>query len=160
MNNIPILFDVAMGAELNNRGIKTELPLWTADVNITHSDLIQSTHNEYICAGADIITTNTSRSTSWTYKRADYTDNESKMRARRSLYFAVKYAQNASKGIVQIAGSITTSDNCYTPGSFPGRKVALDIYSQTLDWLINAGVDIFLLETKGNLEEIKVALSL
>ena len=104
VNNILILIDVAMGAELNNRGIKTELPLWTADANITHSDLIQSTHNEYICAGADIITTNMSRSTSWTYKRVGYTDNESKMRARRSLYSAVKCAQNALKGIVQIAG--------------------------------------------------------
>jgi len=104
VNNIPILFDVAVGAELNNRGIKTALPLWTANANITHSDLIQSTHNEYICAGADIITTNTSRSTSWTHKRNGYIDNESKMRAKRNLNSAVKCAQNASKGIVQIAG--------------------------------------------------------
>lgn len=51
-------------------------------------------------------------------------------------------------------------DDCYTPGSFPGRKIAVDIYSQTLDWLINAGVDIILLEIMGNIEEIKVALSL
>jgi len=51
-------------------------------------------------------------------------------------------------------------DDCYTPGSFPGRKIAIDIYSQTLDWLINAGVDIILLEAMGNLEEIKVALAL
>ena len=157
MNNILILLDGAMGAELNNKIITTELPLWTADANIMHSDLIQSTHNEYICAGADITTTNTFRNTSWTYKRAGYTDKESKMRAKRSLSSAVKCAQNASKGIVQTAGSITT---LYNLESFPGRKIALDIYSQTLDWLINSGVDIILLETMGNLEEIKVALSL
>ena len=127
MNSILILCDSVMGDELNNRVIKTELPLWTADANITHSDLIQSTHNEYICAGADIITTNTSRSTSCTYKRVGYTDNESKIRTRRSLYSAVKCAQNTSKGMVQIAGSIKTFDDCYTPGSFSERKIAIDI---------------------------------
>ena len=160
VNSILILCDSVMGDELNNRVIKTELPLWTADANITHYDLIQSTYNEYICAGADIITTNTFRSTSWTYKRAGYTVKESKMQAKRSLNSAVKCSKNASKGITQIAGSIKTLDDCYNLESFPGRKIALDIYSQTLDWLINAGVDIILLETMENLGEIKVALSL
>ena len=149
-----------MGTQLNNRGFKTELPLWTADANITHPDLVQSIHSEYIHAGADIITTNTFRSTSWTYKRAGYTDTESKMRAKKSLYSAVKCAHNASKGVVKIAGSITTLDDCYTPENFPGRKIAQDVYGQTLDWLIDAGVDVIFFETMGNLEEIEVALSL
>ena len=104
MNKISVLLDGAMGTELNYCVIKTELQLLTVDANITHSDLIKSIHNEYICAGADIITTNTSRSTSWTHKRNGYIDNESKMRAKRNLNSAVKCAQNASKGIVQIAG--------------------------------------------------------
>ena len=78
-----LVLDGAMGTQLNNRGFKTELPLWTADANITHPDLVKSIHSEYIYAGADIITTNTFRSTSWTYKRAGYTDTESKMRAKK-----------------------------------------------------------------------------
>ena len=160
MKKIPFLLDGAMGTELNNRGFKTELPLWTADANITHPDLVQSIHSQYIYAGADIITTNTFRSTSWTYKRAGYTDTESKMRAKKSLYSAVQCAHNASKGVVKIAGSITTLDDCYTPENFPGRKIALDVYGQTLDWLNDAGVDVILFETMGNLEEIEIALSL
>ncbi len=160
MKKIPFLLDGAMGTELNKRGIKTELPLWTADVNITHPDLVQNIHSEYICAGADVITTNTFRSTSWTYKRAGYTDAKSKIMAKKSLYSAVKSARNASKGIVKIAGSITTLDDCYTPQNFPGRKIAQDVYGQTIDWLINAGVDVILFETMGNLEEIDIALSL
>ena len=66
MKKIPFLLDGAMGTELNNRGVKTELPLWTADANILHPDLVQNIHSEYIDAGADYITTNTFRSTSWT----------------------------------------------------------------------------------------------
>jgi len=160
VKKIPFLLDGAMGTELNNRGVKTELPLWTADANITHPDLVQSIHSEYIYAGADIITTNTFRSTSWTYKRAGYTDSKSRMMAKKSLYSGVKCAQNASKGAVKIAGSITTLDDCYTPESFPGGGIAFDVYRQTLDWLIDAGVDIILFETMGNIEEIEIALSL
>ena len=160
MRKTPLLLDGAMGTELNNRGVKTELPLWSADANITHPDLVQSIHSEYIYAGADIITTNTFRSTSWTYKRAGYNNVKSKMMAKNSLYSGVKCAQNASRGMVKIAGSITTLDDCYVPESFPGRKIALDVYGQTLDWLIDAGVDFILFETMGNLEEIEIALSL
>ncbi len=160
MKKIPFLLDGAMGTELNNRGVKTELPLWTADANILHSDLVQNIHREYIYAGADYITTNTFRSTSWTYKRAGYTNDKATIMAKKSLYSGVKCAQNASKGVVKIAGSITTLDDCYTPENFPGRKVAFDVYRQTLDWLIDAGVDVVLFETMGNLEEIEIALLL
>ncbi len=86
MNKIPILLDCAFGIELNNRGMKTDFPSWTADANITHSDLVQNIHKEYICGGENIITTNTFRTTRWTYKRAVYTDKDSKMGAKRSLY--------------------------------------------------------------------------
>jgi S-methylmethionine-dependent homocysteine/selenocysteine methylase len=160
MKKIPFLLDGAMGTELNNRGVKTALPLWTADANILHPHLVQNIHSEYIYAGADYITTNTFRSTSWTYKRAGYTNAKAKMMAKKSLYSGVKCAQNASKGVVKVAGSITTLDDCYTPESFPDRNIALDVYRQTLDWLIDAGVDVILFETMGNIEEIEIALSL
>ena len=160
MKKTPFLLDGAMGTELNNRGVKTELPLWTADANILHPDLVQNIHSEYIDAGADYITTNTFRSTSWTYKRAGYTNDKAKIMAKKSLYSGVKCAQNASKGVVKIAGSITTLDDCYTPENFPGRNIAIDVFKQTLDWLIDAGVDIILFETMGNIEEIEIALSL
>ena len=51
-------------------------------------------------------------------------------------------------------------DDCYTPENFPGRKIAFDVYKQTLDWLIDSGVDIILFETMGNLELIEHAISL
>ena len=83
MKKIPFLLDGAMGTTLNNRGVITELPLWTADANIMHPDLVQNIHSEYIDAGADYITTNTFRSTSWTYKRAGYTKDKAKVMAKK-----------------------------------------------------------------------------
>ena len=48
MKKIPFLLDGAMGTTLNNRGVITELPLWTADANIMHPDLVQNILIEYI----------------------------------------------------------------------------------------------------------------
>ncbi len=59
---------------------------------------------------------------------------------------------------MQIVGSIATLDTCYTPESFLDQKIAIEIYTQTLDWLINVGVDIILLETLGHSKEIKIAI--
>ena len=155
-----LVLDGAMGTELTRRGVQTKLPLWTAESNISHPYIVEQIHKEYINSGADIITTNTFRSTSWSYRRAGYTPINSLLKAKRSLYSAVECAHKASRGMVKVAGSITTLNDCYKPENFPGRIVAMDTYGQTLDWLIDAGVDIVLFETMGNLEEIDIALSL
>ena len=160
MGMIPLLLDGAMGTELQNRNVEIPLPLWTADANIFHPDVVTSIHREYIHAGADIITTNTFRSTSWTYRKTGLNDFQSQKRAKTSLYSAVECAHNASSGLVKIAGSITSLEDCYLPENFPGRSIAFDIYGQTLEWLVDAGVDIILFETMGNAEEIDSALSL
>ena len=85
--------------------------------------------------------------------------SRSNERAKNSLYKAVECANNASAGLVKVAGSISSIDDCYQPEKFPGRSFAEDIYGQTLDWIIDAGVDIILFETMGSLTEIDVALS-
>jgi len=149
-----------MGTELQKRGVGIPLPIWTADANIDHPDIVIDIHKDYIKAGANIITTNTFRTTSWTYKKTGLTISRSNERAKNSLYKAVECAHNASVGLVKVAGSISSIDDCYQPEKFPGRSFAEDIYGQTLDWVIDAGVDILLFETMGSLTEIDVALSL
>ena len=160
MKRKPLLLDGAMGTELNNHGVAIPLPLWTADANITYPEIVTRIHSKYIDAGSDIITTNTFRSTSWTYRKTGLSDFKSQERAKKSLYSAVECAHHASNGLVKIAGSITSIDDCYSPGKFPSRTIAFDVYGQTLEWLVDAGVDVVLFETMGNIKEIDIALSL
>ena len=160
MRDVTLVLDGAMGTELNKRGVQTKLPLWTAESNISHPYLVEKIHKEYINSGSDIITTNTFRSTSWSYQRAGYSLVNAQLKAKRSLYSAVECAHKASRGMVKVAGSITTLNDCYKPENYPGRNVATDTYGQTLDWLIDSGVDLILFETMGNFEEIDIGLSL
>ena len=156
----PLVLDGAMGTELKNRGVKIPLPLWSADVNLTNPDIVKTIHQDYILAGADIITTNTFRTTSWTYKKMKISIKNAKNRARDSLYQAVECAHKANKnGKIKIAGSITSIEDCYEPEKFPGEYLAREVYEETIEWIVDSGVDFILFETMGNIEEIKCALS-
>jgi len=156
----PLILDGAMGTELKNRGIDIPLPIWSADANLEHPEIVVNIHSDYISAGADIITTNTFRTTTWTYRRAGHTPTKAKERARDSLLTAVECAQNASNKTVQIAGSITSVEDCYSPDKFPGKTVAEDIYGETLEWMMDGGVDLILFETMGNIHEVTLAMDM
>ena len=157
---IPLILDGAMGTELQNRGIEIPLPLWSANANINYPEIVTDIHKDYIDAGSDIITTNTFRSTSWTYRKAGYGKIKAKELARSSIYMAVECAQKAITNSVKIAGSITSVEDCYIPSDYPGRSVVEDTYGYALEWLSDAGIDIILFETMGNIKEISCALEM
>ena len=148
--------DGAMGTELMARGLDLPLPLWSAESNLTDPDVVKSVHQDYVNAGADIIGTNTFRTTTWTYRKAGFTPKRAAERAKSSLMKAVDLARSANPKIT--AGSITTIEDCYESESFPGRDAAEDTYGENVEWFKEAGVDVILFETMGHLDEIDVAL--
>ena len=158
--NSPIIMDGAMGTELQNRGVQVPLPLWSANANIDYPQIVMDIHKDYINAGSNIITTNTFRSTEWTYKKAGYSKNKSFNFAKLSLYRAVECAQKTVTSKIKIVGSVSTIDDCYNPSLFPGKSIAEDTYGYTIEWLLDAGVDIVLFETMGNIEEIVYGLEI
>ncbi|MFL2983278.1 MAG: homocysteine S-methyltransferase family protein [Candidatus Neomarinimicrobiota bacterium] len=156
----PLILDGAMGTELQNRGVKVPLPLWSANANIDHRQIVMDIHKDYIDAGSNFITTNTFRSTAWTYRKAGYGKIKSVELAKLSLYNAVECAQKTATNSVKIVGSITSVEDCYTPSLFPGKSIAEDTYGYSIEWLLDAGVDIILFETMGNIQEIRCGLEM
>jgi len=160
-NNIdkkPLILDGAMGTELVRHGVDIPLPLWSADANLSHPKVVLKIHRDYVSAGADILTTNTFRSTAYTYKKAGYSQRKAKVRARDSLMSAVDLARKAAHENTIIAGSITSIEDCYSPDLYPGRNPAEDTYGELIEWFGDTGVDLLLFETMGNFEEITIAL--
>ena len=145
-----------MGTQLISHGIKFPLPLWSAQTNIEESQIVQSIHKDYVEAGADIITTNTFRTTTWSYRRAEYSPKRASRKAKDSLMKAIDLARSVNPKI--LAGSITSINDCYEPDKFPGKTIAEDSYGETVEWFIEGGVDTVLLETMGHLDEINIAL--
>ena len=157
---IPKILDGAMGTELAKRDVDIPLPLWSADANMTHSNIVKDIHIDYIKAGADIITTNTFRTTSYSYQKAGYSPQRARERAHDSLRSAVEMAQIAAGDSTQIVGSITSIDDCYSPELFPGKGAAQDTYGEVIEWFNNSGINHLIFETMGHLEEIQIALKM
>ena len=153
-----LLIDGAMGTELIRMGLDLSLPLWSGDINRTHPSEVSRVHEDYLSAGADIITTNTFRTTPRTYIHAGYSKHDAKLLARKSLLTAVELVKNAAGEKCVVAGSIAPLEDCYSPKLFPGNAVAYEEYSELVEWLVYAGVDIILFETMGCWDEIKTAM--
>ncbi|MEE8437394.1 MAG: homocysteine S-methyltransferase family protein [Candidatus Neomarinimicrobiota bacterium] len=156
-SNKVLVMDGAMGTELIRRGLNLPLPLWSAEANLTHGDLVLEIHQDYISRGADIITTNTFRTSTWSYRKAGFTVRRARERARDSLERAVDIAFKAAAGKI-VAGSVTSLEDCYKPRLFPGKSAAEDSYGETTEWFQSAGIKLILFETMGHQEEVNAAL--
>ena len=44
-----MILDGAMGTQLMRNGLDLPLPLWSADINITHPDIVRDVHKDYVC---------------------------------------------------------------------------------------------------------------
>ena len=157
MNQIKLL-DGAMGTQLLDSGLELPLPIWSGDINLTHPDYIEKIHKSYLNAGADILTTNTFRTTPRAYSKNGFSKDNAISRSHKSLDRAVELARKVASGNTIIAGSIAPLEDCYEPKLFPGCEKANEEFKELSIWLQDAGVNMILFETMGCWLEIKSAI--
>ena len=157
------ILDGSMGSELIRRGLTLPEHTWSAYANLYYPEMIQKIYLEYLDAGANHITTNTFRTTPRAYEktgiRSKGTSNRNREAARSSLYKAVELAKETVSNPVKVVGSIAPLEDCYSPELFPGTDIAIEEFFQLGKWLVEAGVDILLLETMNSILETETALS-
>lgn len=142
-----VIFPGAMGTELQRRGYKTTLPLWSATANTDAFDLVRQIHADYLNAGADIAITNTFRTTPRTYAKTN--------QSRQIAYDALRRSVEASKAAVGavkdrptfVAGSFAPLEDCYEPDLVPGDQQLADEHGELAEWLADSGSDLLLPET-------------
>ncbi len=153
-----LILDGAMGTELQRRDVDTGLPLWSANALIAHPEVVLQIHKDYIAAGADIITTNTFRTTRRTLRRANLPDRSMQLTAN-----AVELAQRARESFpnreVLIAGSIAPLEDCYRPDLVPSDEELREEHTELAERLANADVDFIMLETMNTIREAYAACS-
>jgi S-methylmethionine-dependent homocysteine/selenocysteine methylase len=153
-----LLLDGATGTELNRRGVDTGLPLWSANALISDTGLnvLRQIHLDYLNAGADIITTNTFR----TNRRVLAGKGQS---ARELTKRAVGIAQEAVAEFgkpAQVAGSLASLEDCYRPDLVPSDDECRAEHSERIQHLVEAGVDLLLIETMNSIREAVIAAEL
>jgi S-methylmethionine-dependent homocysteine/selenocysteine methylase len=146
-----------MGTELQRRGARVDFPLWSAWALLEQPNLVFQIHQEYVEAGADVLTTNTFRTQTRTLAKA----GKDCVLARRLTREAVSLAlqARASAGAsrkVTVAGSVAPLEDCYRPDLSP--ESADDEFRELMEWMLEAGAERLLIETMNNLREMRSAL--
>jgi len=147
----PLILDGAIGSELHKLGVDTSTPLWSSIANLTSPNLVAKLHQDYISAGADIITTNTFRTNPSVVKYSKFSS------CSKLVIAAVKLALDASRGkSVFVAGSNAPSEDCYQSLRKLSGKELESNHQKHIDLLIDNGVDFVLNETQSHFDEIKI----
>ena len=154
MLKYPLILDGAMGTELLRMGVELPLPLWSAVANETCSDKVYDVHREYIEKGADVLTTNSFRTTPYAYQKAGFSKKDALLKSEMNLKISVSIAKKAVSENQLIAGSIAPIEDCYSPEIYPGDTKLIYNMESLIQWFHQSEVDIILFETMGNAHEI------
>src|SRR4051794_27797758 len=147
-----LVCDGAMGTMLYAKGIFINKSFDA--LNITQPDLVAEVHQEYVRAGADIIETNTfgaNRIKLGSFGLADrlHAINEQ----------GAKIARHAAREQAYVAGAIGPLGIRIEPWGKTGVDEARDYFREQAQALADGGVDLFILETFRDLNEIGAAIA-
>ncbi|MGZ4816946.1 MAG: bifunctional homocysteine S-methyltransferase/methylenetetrahydrofolate reductase, partial [Terriglobales bacterium] len=148
----PILCDGAMGTLLYSKGVF--INRCYDELNVSQPDLIRQVHQEYLHAGAEVIETNTFGGNSFRLSRFSCAD-----KVRDINLAGVKLAHEAAKSFdAYVAGSVGPLGVRIEPLGKVGLDEAHAAFLEQIKALVDGGVDLLVLETFGNLEELRQAL--
>jgi homocysteine S-methyltransferase len=148
----PMLCDGAMGTLLYAKGIF--INRCYDELNLSQPDLIRGIHADYIAAGAEIIETNTFGANLFRLSRHGLTDKAHEINVSGARLAREAAAANKRGTDVYVAGSIGPIGVRMEPLGKTSREEVRDAFRHQAAALAEGGVDLFMLETFGYLEEI------
>jgi homocysteine S-methyltransferase len=154
----PLLLDAAMGSDLNRRGLATTLPLWSALGLLERPELVCQIHLDNLLAGAEIITTNTFRTTARTLRRARFDASRAGELDALAVTLARQARDTSGRAEAFIAGSIAPLEDCYLPAFETPPDIALFEHREQAFGLKESGVDFLMVETMPTSAEAAIAL--
>src|SRR5918912_951013 len=150
----PVLFDGAMGTQLYARGAPLERCF--DELNLVQPDLVQEVHRAYIAAGAEVIETNT-----FAANRVRLADFGLEHRVRDINVRGVRVAREAkevSGEPVFLGGSVSGIGQPLAPVGTITPEEARAVFVEQIEALLEAGVDLLVLETFSNPAELREAV--
>jgi homocysteine S-methyltransferase len=148
----PVLCDGATGTLLYSKGVFINRSY--DELNLSQPELIRGLHHDYLQAGAEIIETNTFGANAVRLARHSMAD---KVRAINRA--GAELAREAAKSFdVWVAGSVGPLGIRIEPLGKTSFEEARAAFREQIEALVEAGVDLIILETFGYIEELHQAM--
>jgi S-methylmethionine-dependent homocysteine/selenocysteine methylase len=150
----PLLLDGGMGRELRSRGVDVMTAIWSATGLIKAPDIVRQIHQDYISAGADIITTNTYGIIRSNLAKEGLEDQFETLNVLACTL--ARQARQKSETSVLIAGSLPPLAGSYRPDLVGEVEDILPLYMEQAE-LLAPYVDLILCETMSSAAEARAA---
>lgn len=151
-----ILLDGGMGQELIKRGASGQGVLWSARALFDNPAAVQAVHEDYIRAGADVITVN-----SYSCIRNNFEPEGLLHRLGEMNRLAAMLAHQARDKVgkkVLIAGSMGPQRGSYRPDLVGSYDETYALYREQAEFLAPL-VDFFICETLSSIKEARAAVA-
>jgi len=146
-----VMFDGAMGTMLYNKGVF--INQCYDELALRQPDLVREIHAQYVKAGADVIETN-----SFGANRLKLTQYGLQDQTRELNRAAAAVAREAAGDRALVAGAVGPLGVRLEPYGPTSKDEACAIFREQMEGLVDGGIDVFILETFADLEEIEQAI--
>lgn len=146
-NGQDIILDGGTGTDIQRRGAVMSSSTWCADANLTHPDIVELVHAEYLAAGAEVITANTYASSPFMLQGAGRLEELERIDST-----AMALAQKAVGGRACVAGSMSTMRPMATGSDRNNLAIvwsedeARTLFMRKAKALKNAGAEMIMME--------------
>ena len=154
-----MILDGGMGQTLLKQGMISQGTLWSASALLDGSlhQMVINAHQEFMKAGAKVITTN-----NFTVRKLRFSENNILDKFEEAMHTAGRLAKQAKQentffSDVHIAGSVPTRNQTYMANFELSKDEVLHEFQLTGN-ILNEYVDFFYLDALTSIEEIEIAL--
>ena len=159
-----IVIDGATGTELERRGAPMHEKVWCGMATLTHPDVLRGVHEDYIRAGARLITANTF-STNRNMLEPAGLGSHFKEVNKKAVQLAVQARDRTGmEGRVAVAGSMShqvpvmTGTDQRDIDGVPSPQIARGNFREMAELLAENGVDLILMEMMSDPELANIAI--
>lgn len=150
-----VVLDGAMGTALIAKGYKGSLEL----LNVEAADVVAALHEEYLKAGADMVTTNTTCADALSLKEYGLEERSyelSRAGAEVARKAVDKYSTTENPRFV--AGAVGPTTRNITLANDTTEEQLAEVYATQIKGLVDGGVDLILIETAMDAANVRIAV--
>src|ERR671934_2530710 len=151
LNRRVLVCDGAMGTMLYAKGVFVNRSF--DELNLTQPDLVAEVHQGYVRAGADVLETNTFGANRVKLAAFGFADRVHAINVQ-----GARIARHAAREQAYVAGAIGPLGIRIEPWGKTGVDEAQAYFAEQATALVEGGVDLFILETFRDLNEIGAAI--
>ena len=161
-NKEVILLDGGVSTEIQKRGVNMDDYVWSGIAHRTHPEITLQVHEDYIRAGAQVITANTYSTARHVLESINLGD-QVRIINEEAVQLALKARDNAADDEVWVAGSISSMAPFNNEEEVAVGESVESNYREIAEILAESGVDLFIVEmmreTENSILVIEAALS-